>query len=174
MSDAAALDAIAARALQRLRAADPRLAQALDRPEAAARVARVAVASKFAVATFVRQPDVLLALLEDGAAPAAPVLDAGNRADWGALLRRHRAAMSARLAWRDVLGLDDVDATLAGSTALADDCLRIALAALEAEFAGRHGHVRGRDGAPQRLVVFALGKLGGGELNFSSDVDLVY
>jgi len=174
MSDAAALDAIAARALQRLRAADPRLAQALDRPEAAARVARVAVASEFAVATFVRQPDVLLALLEDGPAPAAPVLDAGNRADWGALLRRHRAAMSARLAWRDVLGLDDVDATLAGSTALADDCLRIALAALEAEFAGRHGHVRGRDGAPQRPVVFALGKLGGGELNFSSDVDLVY
>ncbi|HTM71386.1 MAG TPA: bifunctional [glutamate--ammonia ligase]-adenylyl-L-tyrosine phosphorylase/[glutamate--ammonia-ligase] adenylyltransferase, partial [Luteimonas sp.] len=81
---------------------------------------------------------------------------------------------SARLAWRDINGLDDVDATLAGSTALADDCLRIALGALEDDFAERHGHVRGHDGAPQRLVVFALGKLGGGELNFSSDVDLVY
>src|SRR5690606_25013198 len=30
------------------------------------------------------------------------------------------------------------------------------------------------DGAPVRLVVFGMGKLGGGELNFSSDVDLVY
>ncbi|HEU4991828.1 MAG TPA: bifunctional [glutamate--ammonia ligase]-adenylyl-L-tyrosine phosphorylase/[glutamate--ammonia-ligase] adenylyltransferase [Luteimonas sp.] len=174
MSGSAALDALAARALQRLRAADPALPPRLDDAAVAARVARVAVASDFAIATFVRQPGCLAALLSDGAAPPPPVLEAGNRAEWGALLRRHRAAASARLAWRDVLGLDDVDATLAGSTALADDCLRIALDALHAEFAERHGHVRGRDGAPQRLVVFALGKLGGGELNFSSDVDLVY
>ncbi len=34
--------------------------------------------------------------------------------------------------------------------------------------------VRDTSGAPQRLVVFGLGKLGGGELNFSSDIDLVY
>ena len=34
--------------------------------------------------------------------------------------------------------------------------------------------VRATDGSVQRLVVFGLGKLGGGELNFSSDVDLVY
>jgi glutamate-ammonia-ligase adenylyltransferase len=174
VSGSAALDALAARALQRLRAADPALPPRLDDAAVAARVARVAVASDFAIATFVRQPGCLAALLSDGAAPPPPVLEAGNRAEWGALLRRHRAAASARLAWRDVLGLDDVDATLAGSTALADDCLRIALDALHAEFAERHGHVRGRDGAPQRLVVFALGKLGGGELNFSSDVDLVY
>ncbi|MGN6111981.1 MAG: bifunctional [glutamate--ammonia ligase]-adenylyl-L-tyrosine phosphorylase/[glutamate--ammonia-ligase] adenylyltransferase [Luteimonas sp.] len=174
MSHAAALDAVATRALQRLRAADATLQPWLDDPAAAMRVARVAVASDFAIATFLRQPGCLAALLADAPAPPPPVLDGGNRAEWGALLRRHRAAASARLVWRDVLGLDDVDATLAGSTALADDCLRIALDALHAEFAERHGHVRGRDGAPQRLVVFALGKLGGGELNFSSDVDLVY
>lgn len=179
MTDATSLEGIAERALQRLRDADPRLRGALEAPERAARVARIAVASDFAIATFVRQPDVLLALLDDalpdGAPPAPPPrLDAGNRDAWGALLRRHRAAVSARLVWRDVLGLDDVDATLAGSTALADQCLRIALEALEDDFASRHGHVRGSDGTPQRLVVFALGKLGGGELNFSSDVDLVY
>jgi glutamate-ammonia-ligase adenylyltransferase len=143
-------------------------------PHAAAPVARVAIASDFAITTFARQPACLVALLAGEAAPPMPVLDAGNREEWGALLRRHRAAASARLAWRDINGLDDVDATLAGSTALADDCLRIALGALEDDFAERHGHVRGHDGAPQRLVVFALGKLGGGELNFSSDVDLVY
>ena len=174
MSDADALETIAERALHRLRSADPALRALLEDAGAAARVARVAVASDFAIATFVRQPACLAALLADGPAPVPPLLDAGNRADWGALLRRHRAAVSARLAWRDVLGLDDVDATLAGSTALADDCLRIALDALEADHAGRHGHVRAADGTPQRMVVFALGKLGGGELNFSSDVDLVY
>ena len=174
MSDAAQLVAIAERALQRLRGTDPRLRQMLEAPDAAAQVARVAIASDFAIATFARQPACLMALLADEAAPPPPVLDAGNREDWGALLRRHRASASARLAWRDIHGLDDVDATLAGSTGLADDCLRLALGALEADFAARHGHVRGRDGVPQRLVVFALGKLGGGELNFSSDVDLVY
>jgi glutamate-ammonia-ligase adenylyltransferase len=174
MSSAAGLDAIAERALERLRAADPRLQRWLDAPDAVAQVARVAIASDFAIATFARQPACLAALLAGEAAPPPPVLDAGNREEWGALLRRYRTAVSARLAWRDINGLDDVDATLAGSTALADECLRLALGALEADFADRHGHVRGRDGAPQRLVVFALGKLGGGELNFSSDVDLVY
>ncbi|WP_017911393.1 bifunctional [glutamate--ammonia ligase]-adenylyl-L-tyrosine phosphorylase/[glutamate--ammonia-ligase] adenylyltransferase, partial [Xanthomonas sp. SHU 166] len=95
-------------------------------------------------------------------------------AAWPAQLRRYRAAASARLVWRDVLGLDEVDATLAGSTQLAEDCLALALQALEGEFAARHGVVRAADGSVQRLVVFGLGKLGGGELNFSSDVDLVY
>src|SRR5690606_19831913 len=100
--------------------------------------------------------------------------EADNRGEWPALLRRHRTAGSARLVWRDVLGLDDVDATLAGGTALAEQCLQVALAALEEDFATRHGMVRDRAGQAQRLVVFGLGKLGGGELNFSSDIDLVF
>ena len=37
----------------------------------------------------------------------------------------------------------------------------------------RYGEPRAPDGAVQPLVVIAMGKLGGGELNFSSDVDLV-
>ncbi|MEO5629455.1 MAG: bifunctional [glutamate--ammonia ligase]-adenylyl-L-tyrosine phosphorylase/[glutamate--ammonia-ligase] adenylyltransferase, partial [Thermomonas sp.] len=69
---------------------------------------------------------------------------------------------------------DAVGSILAGSTALAETCLRIGLEALEAEFTQRFGVVRATDGSAQRLIVFGLGKLGGGELNFSSDVDLVY
>src|SRR5690606_3930890 len=75
---------------------------------------------------------------------------------------------------RDVQGLDAIADTLQGATVLAEACLGLALDALEAAFAARHGVVRDADGKVQRLVVFALGKLGGGELNFSSDVDLVY
>ena len=169
------LAAIADRALQRLRAASPLLSAQLDDPEVAAQLARVAIASDFAIGTLVRQPSLLAALREGHAqAFAPPVLDAGNRGDWLALLRRHRAAESTRLVWRDVLGLDAVDATLAGTTALAERCLQIGLDALETDFAERHGVIRDADGNVQRLVVFALGKLGGGELNFSSDVDLVY
>ncbi|WP_333629144.1 bifunctional [glutamate--ammonia ligase]-adenylyl-L-tyrosine phosphorylase/[glutamate--ammonia-ligase] adenylyltransferase, partial [Stenotrophomonas cyclobalanopsidis] len=61
-----------------------------------------------------------------------------------------------------------------GATTLAEDCLRLALDALQQEFAQRHGVIRDDDGQPMQLVVFGLGKLGGGELNFSSDIDLVY
>jgi glutamate-ammonia-ligase adenylyltransferase len=145
-------------------------------PGLRAKLARVAVASDFAIAVLARQPDLLARLaVDDGAdPPLPPPLAPDNRGDWPALLRRHRAAGSARLVWRDVHGLDDVDATLAGSTALAEQCLRVALAALEDDFAARHGVVRDREGKVQRLVVFGLGKLGGGELNFSSDIDLVY
>lgn len=144
--------------------------------DALARIRPVALASDFALDVLQRQPDVLAQLLEDDAQHgiAAPVLDAGNRSEWPALLRRYRTAASARLVWRDVHGLDDVDATLAGSTALAETCLTLALDALEAEFAQRYGEVRDANGTLVRLVVFGLGKLGGGELNFSSDIDLIY
>ncbi|MGN6512692.1 MAG: bifunctional [glutamate--ammonia ligase]-adenylyl-L-tyrosine phosphorylase/[glutamate--ammonia-ligase] adenylyltransferase, partial [Lysobacteraceae bacterium] len=169
------LAALAERALQRVGAASAEAAALLRAPQARARFERVALASDFATAVLARQPGLLRQLLEDdGVAPAAPVLDAGTRGEWGALLRRYRLAESTRLVWRDVGGTDDVPATLAGSTRLAEDCLRLALAALEGEFAQRHGIVRDADGGAQRLVVFGLGKLGGGELNFSSDVDLVY
>src|SRR5690606_7954835 len=147
---------------------------AADEPTAAD-LARVTRASDFVADVLRRQPGLAGQLATSSERPLpAPALTADNRSDWAALLRRHRQGESARLAWRDILGLDDVDATLAGTTALAEDCLRIALAALETAFAELHGVVRGPDGRPQRMVVFALGKLGGGELNFSSDVDLVY
>lgn len=168
--------ALAERALTRLRAASPEARAALDDAGLAARVARVAAVSDFAIDTLVRQPALLLALgADDGASePPPPSLEAEFRADWGARLRRYRAAGSTRLIWRDTLGLDRVEDTLEGSTRLAEVCLQVALSALEDEFERRHGAVRTRDGERVRLVVFGLGKLGGGELNFSSDVDLVY
>ncbi len=144
--------------------------------EAMARIAPVAVASDFALDVFAQQPALLDALLrDDGEAELPPpVLDPAGRAEWPARLRRYRRAASARLVWRDVHGLDPVPATLAGSTRLAETCLSLAHDALEAEFVQRHGRVRDAGGGVVRLVVFGLGKLGGGELNFSSDIDLVY
>ncbi|RZA27854.1 MAG: glutamine-synthetase adenylyltransferase, partial [Lysobacteraceae bacterium] len=168
-----ALNALAARGLSRLAEDSALAAGLLADPGLAARVGRVAIASDFALETLRRQPALLESLArDDGAGPRVPpVLDADSPAHWPAQLRRHRMAESTRLVWRDVLGLDGVDAILDGSTRLAEDCLRIALAALEEDFARRHGVVRAADGSVQRLVVFGLGKLGGGELNFSSDID---
>ncbi len=167
------LDTIASRAIAQLHSAAPDL----DWTDTAiARCRRVAIASDFAAAVLVQQPGLLAALLADDAADGVPLpqLTAANRHDWPMLLRRYRTAESTRLVWRDVAGLDDVDATLVGSTRLAETCLQAGLSALEAEFGQRYGLVRAADGSAQRLVVFALGKLGGGELNFSSDIDLVY
>ena len=42
------------------------------------------------------------------------------------------------------------------------------------ELAAIHGTPRGADGVPQDLLVVGMGKLGGGELNVSSDIDLIF
>lgn len=133
---------------------------------------RLVIASDFALDTLTRQPALLATLGEDPRPP--PALTPDNEAEWPPLLRRWRTAESTRLIWRDVAGRDDVEATLAGSTRIAEQALGAALAALEARFAQRHGVVRDANGQPVRLTVFGLGKLGGGELNYSSDIDLVY
>lgn len=136
----------------------------------------LALASDFALATLANQPALIEGLqASDGATSIQPpMLTPDNRAEWPRLLRRFRHAESTRLVWRDVIAGDPVGSILAGSTELAEICLRIGLEALEVEFAQRSGVVRAADGSVQRLIVFGLGKLGGGELNFSSDVDLVY
>ncbi len=162
-------DAYAARQLERLRATVP----TPWAPDIEPTLHALARASDFGIETLLKQPGLVAAFASN--APTPPlVLARESRNDWPAMLRRHRTAESTRLIWRDVAGLDDVDATLAGTTRLAETCLQSALAALEGDFAERFGLVRAADGTVQRLVVFGLGKLGGGELNFSSDVDLVY
>ncbi len=163
-----ALTALVERALARL---SERAPSALSDPLRREALAKLARCSDFAIDTLCRQPELLESL--DG--PPAPLaLEPGQEADWPARLRRWRAAESTRLVWRDLRGLDDVDATLAGSSRIADQALQAGVAALSASLAERHGVVRNAAGEPQSLVVFGLGKLGGGELNFSSDVDLVY
>lgn len=167
---------VAERALARLRATSSDYARALEDPDRAQACAAIAIASDLAIDTLLRQPGLFVQLCADhGAKPLSlPALTPDAQADWPTLLRRYRYAESTRLIWRDVLGMDALDDTLAGTTRLAETCLQLALDALEPAFAQRFGTVRDASGAPVRLVVFALGKLGGGELNFSSDIDLVY
>jgi glutamate-ammonia-ligase adenylyltransferase len=105
--------------------------------------------------------------------PAPASLQEIDPAQWGTLLRRHRRLGSLCLIQRDVLGIDSIEQTLAGASQLADDCIQTALDAVEMQLAQRHGRVPDSAGQAQRLCVLGLGKLGGFELNFSSDVDLV-
>ncbi len=154
---------------QRMEALAPRLA---DATTARDRLERLLIASDFVFGVLRDLPEAFAAL--DGPMPSAPILDPATPAAWPAQLRRWRKLASLRLVWRDVAELDTVDVTLAGASALADAVIETALAAIEAQVAQNHGVIRDAEGSVQRMVVFGLGKLGGGELNFSSDVDLVF
>ena len=80
----------------------------------------------------------------------------------------------AVIAWRDLAGVDALETTLAALSTLADRCIEAALAAAEQAVHERHGVLRDTDAHAQRLIVIGMGKLGGGELNFSSDIDLIF
>ena len=89
-------------------------------------------------------------------------------------LRRIRNRTLLRILWREIFSLADLDETLGQLSALADCMLdtatRFAMRALEP----RYGHVRDHSGKRVPLLILGMGKLGGRELNFSSDIDLIF
>lgn len=90
------------------------------------------------------------------------------------LMRRFRRREMVRIAWRDLAGWADLSATMAELSNLADACLDKALATMYAWQCEEYGVPAGQDGLQQNLIVVAMGKLGGRELNFSSDIDLIF
>ena len=142
---------------------------------------RVLLASDFAYESFLRDPTLLgpdlLRLMSDprhADARAGVFAAAHSEAELFAELRHFRQREALRLIWRDVNDLDTIETTLTGASVLAETCIEAALLGAERKVAARHGAIRDAHGTPQRMVVFGLGKLGGGELNFSSDIDLVF
>lgn len=93
----------------------------------------------------------------------------GDPGELGLRLPRLRERVMVLLAHRDLNGLADLDEVFATMTALAEESVAAALTAAQRAAAAIHGTPG--DG---RLVVAALGKLGGCELNVSSDIDLVF
>ena len=90
------------------------------------------------------------------------------------LLRNFRQREMVRIAWRDLSGRAMLTETMADLTAFADTCIDCSLAVLYNLHCCVAGIPRTKDGSRQNLTVFGLGKLGGKELNFSSDVDLIF
>jgi glutamate-ammonia-ligase adenylyltransferase len=101
---------------------------------------------------------------------AAPTDD---EAALGTALRRLRQRVMLRLAVRDLANLASLDEVMATTSDLAETAIAAAqdfhTAALEARFG-----IPKADGQRQELIVIGMGKLGGRELNVSSDVDLVF
>ncbi|MDZ7583583.1 MAG: bifunctional [glutamate--ammonia ligase]-adenylyl-L-tyrosine phosphorylase/[glutamate--ammonia-ligase] adenylyltransferase [Thiobacillus sp.] len=75
---------------------------------------------------------------------------------------------------RDLAGSADLAEVTATYSTLAEVSLAAALDFHHALLAARHGEPRDEHGRPQQMVVVGMGKLGGGELNVSSDIDLIY
>ncbi len=89
-------------------------------------------------------------------------------------LRRLANAEMLRIGSRDLLGVARLDDTVEALSALADVCVDTAVSWLREWQAREGGDVIGEDGSPIRFVVLGLGKLGGKELNYSSDIDLMF
>jgi [glutamine synthetase] adenylyltransferase / [glutamine synthetase]-adenylyl-L-tyrosine phosphorylase len=172
----------AARYLERLRQEAP---ASFDRIVASPEVLSAAVAlfsySKFLSEFVVRDPSSLI----DAVNPA--VLDRlFTVEDYLHLLSelpgtpaaidfaRFRRRQILRIVLRDILGIAELSAITQELSNLADAILETALRLIRAEFAVQYGDPRLAAGSVCGFSVISLGKLGGQELNYSSDIDLMF
>ncbi len=89
-------------------------------------------------------------------------------------LRYFRRQAMVRIAWRDLAGWAPLAETLVELSWLADACIQYALAFLYQEACELKGTPVLSDGSPQQIIVLGMGKLGAYELNYSSDIDLIF
>ena len=89
-------------------------------------------------------------------------------------LRLARVAAFARIAWRDLQGYTSVQQTLSELSFFAEACVEETLLWCFKWQQSKAKNNNFIENLSQNIVIFALGKLGGGELNFSSDIDIVF
>jgi len=152
-------------------------------PADAASASRVFAASDFVAQSCARHPDLVAnadlrrTLTASDYAARAPQLlvdTSSPEAQAIAELRHWRQREMVRIAWRDLAGWADLEETLRDLSAFADEAIRAAYKSARHMLTSRYGEPRSVDGQIQPLVILGMGKLGGGELNFSSDVDLIF
>ncbi len=106
--------------------------------------------------------------------PLAEALAKKDADDLARVMRHIRQRVMLHTMARDLLGLADLDEVCGTMGHLAESTVRAALALHGEERMALRGCPRGENGAAQSLVIVGMGKLGGGELNVSSDIDLVF
>ena len=89
-------------------------------------------------------------------------------------LRQFRNRQLTHILWRTIEGSGNLQESLWSLSNLADGLIEAAVACSGQLLSPRFGIARNADGQEIPLVVLAMGKLGGRELNFSSDVDLIF
>ncbi|MBN2291619.1 MAG: bifunctional [glutamate--ammonia ligase]-adenylyl-L-tyrosine phosphorylase/[glutamate--ammonia-ligase] adenylyltransferase [Pirellulales bacterium] len=90
-----------------------------------------------------------------------------------AALRRYKYRQTLRIAYGDIVLEHGLRTVTRQISFLADAILEAALRAADHKLQEKHGIPRKVDGSPANLFVLGMGKLGGIELNYSSDIDLI-
>jgi len=154
-----------------------------------ANASRVFALSEFVAGLCQRAPHLLDDLLDSGdlladswpgilkKRVAEQLARCRNEAAQAALhqtLREIRQREMLRIAWRDLAGWAELNETLRDLSDLADVCIQGALEKLTAWQAKETPAPVGPDRRPVPLIVIGMGKLGAFELNFSSDIDLIF
>lgn len=88
-------------------------------------------------------------------------------------LRQFRNFHMLRIAWRDLLNMQSIEDSLTQVSGLAHQLIIQTNSWLFQSLQPRFGIPQGEFG-PQPMLILGMGKLGGGELNFSSDIDLIF
>jgi glutamate-ammonia-ligase adenylyltransferase len=94
-------------------------------------------------------------------------------------LRQMRQRVMLRIIYRDLNGLagasaDGLNEVMQSTTDLAEITLNVAVEHLQTWLEANYGKPLSKNGSLQSLIVVGMGKLGGGELNVSSDIDLIF
>lgn len=148
---------------------------------------RVTAGSDFVAEQVQRDPAFLLELAatgelervlqpgEMGAQLEALLADCADEDELGRRLRRFRRRQQVRIIWRDLSRRSDLAGTCRDLSDLADACIDQSLAWLYQRHCQQFGvPIGNRSGLPQKMIVLGMGKLGAGELNLSSDIDLIF
>ncbi|MBS0208823.1 MAG: bifunctional [glutamate--ammonia ligase]-adenylyl-L-tyrosine phosphorylase/[glutamate--ammonia-ligase] adenylyltransferase [Planctomycetes bacterium] len=91
-----------------------------------------------------------------------------------ATLRRYKRRETLRIAYGDLIRAHRLEVVTEQISYLADAMVEAALRFARRKLEQRRGHPTTTDGRPAGFVALGLGKLGGTELNYSSDIDLVF
>jgi glutamate-ammonia-ligase adenylyltransferase len=141
-------------------------------------------ASVYLARTLVDTPELIDLLIELGQTPPSrsvaqiaadldarlDAIDAGDPEQVWSAIAEVKNGHVLRVGLADFAGALDALAVCGELTAIAEACLDRALAIIEAQLAARHGRPPG----DARLAVLGLGKLGGHELGYAADLDVVF
>ena len=147
--------------------------------DSAEKIEQLAIASRYALAQLQRNPswiDDLLKLEHLQLASTIIEFPEGEKIDLDQVkrtLRQYRHRKLVEIIYLDTVLEQPLQATLLQQSDLADQLILSALDVCQRQLSAKHGQPLEASGAPMALNVITMGKLGGRELNFSSDIDLI-
>ncbi|RVU33148.1 bifunctional [glutamate--ammonia ligase]-adenylyl-L-tyrosine phosphorylase/[glutamate--ammonia-ligase] adenylyltransferase [Rheinheimera riviphila] len=142
-------------------------------PAQLAQIEHLVACSSFAGRVLLQQPELMSILLDAEPISQLQLTTDATEAQVMSQLRRYRNASLVQILADDVFARQSVAQSLKRVSLLADELINAAYHWAYAELAKQWGQPLDEQGQPMPLLILGMGKLGGGELNFSSDIDLI-